>query len=216
MQQGREYVFPDFNHSGVIPPFVTDPAQRDGAPYETTMVMIAQKLATTPERRVLLTGLLNYRAALRAVGITAGFQLIDGSFTEACEQFRGRPPGDIDVVTFAHFPAATQAQILQFIEDHGALIDSEQVKETFRCDGFIVNLGNNAQLIVEDTFYWYGLFSHQRNTYTWKGTLRVPLMADDEAAREVLAEQANAGDIEPAAEQPAAGEAVLQGAGDGT
>jgi hypothetical protein len=85
------------------------------------------------------------------------------------------------------------------------------VKETFKCDGFIVDLGKNAQLIVEDTFYWYGLFSHQRGTYTWKGTLRVPLMADDAAAREFLVEQAIAEEVAEAL----VGDAAAQGVGNG-
>ena len=179
-------MFPDFNHSGVIPPFATDPANRDGAPYETDLITVVNRLGTTAPRRALLYGLLDYRAALRAAGVTAGFQILDGSFTENCEQLRGVPPGDIDVVTFAHLPVATQAQIAQFAEQHAALFDQELVKEEYMCDAYFVDLGKNAQLVVEDTFYWYGLFSHQKNTYTWKGTLRVPLIADDANARDRL------------------------------
>ena len=44
--------------------------------------------------------------------------------------------------------------------------------------------------------YWYGLFSHQRETFLWKGLLRIELMSDDEQALELLnaadAEQPNA------------------------
>lgn len=179
-------MFPGFNPSGVIPPFIASPVNQDGAPYETNLTAIVYQLGTTPERRALLQGLLDFRAALRNAGITAGFQILNGSFTENCEQLRGVPPGDIDVVTFAHVPAATQAQLQEFLTEHGQLFDPPQVKEQFRCDAYFVDLGKNAQLIVEDTFYWYGLFSHQKTTFTWKGTLRVPLMADDVVARQLL------------------------------
>jgi hypothetical protein len=39
------------------------------------------------------------------VGIVEGFQWIDGSFIEDAEKSRGRPPADIDIITFGGRPA---------------------------------------------------------------------------------------------------------------
>lgn len=107
-------MFPSFNHSGVIPPFGTNPIDSGGSPYVTDLCSVIAKLGTSPPRRKLIKGLLDYRAALRAVGITSGFQILDGSFTEDCELLRGRAPGDIDLVTYAVLPVHP-AGVVQFM-----------------------------------------------------------------------------------------------------
>jgi hypothetical protein len=66
------------------------------------MSEVVLRYGVTAERAAILTGLLDYRAALRNVGIMDGFQWLDGSFVEDVEAIRSRPPSDIDVVTFAH------------------------------------------------------------------------------------------------------------------
>lgn len=147
---------------------------------------IVSELGKTPERRALISGLLDYRESLRAIGITSGFQLIDGSFTEDCEAVKGRPPGDIDLVTYAYLPVA-QMQVMGFITSNIALFNPALAKQNFHCEAFFVDMAKNAELIIEDTLYWNGLFSHQRSTFMWKGMLRVPLIADDAAARAELA-----------------------------
>lgn len=178
-------MFPGFNHSGVIPPFLSDPAHRGGSPYKTDLTTIVSQLGSTPERRALIEGLLDYREALRAIGITSGFQLIDGSFTENCEVIKARAPADIDLVTYAYLPVSPP-EVSAFAIQNLSLFDRAQVKGLFRCDSFFVDMAKHAELVIDDTFYWYGLFSHQRITATWKGMLRVPLMADDAAARAAL------------------------------
>jgi hypothetical protein len=49
-----------------------------------------------------------------------------------------------------------------------------------------VDLDKKPFLIVDDTRYWFGLFSHQRVTSLWKGMLSVSLQSDDDAARSLL------------------------------
>jgi hypothetical protein len=185
-------LFPNFNHSGVIPPFLTSPTQRDGSPYQTDLVTIVSQLGQTPERRTLIAGLLDYRDSLRAIGITSGFQLIDGSFTEDCESINGRSPGDIDLVTYAYLPVAP-TQVSMFLQNNLALFHPTLAKQNYHCEAFFIDMAKNAELLVDDTLYWNGLFSHQRSTFMWKGMLRVPLMADDTAARAQLAALAGAG-----------------------
>jgi hypothetical protein len=140
----------------------------------------------------LIQGLLNYRAALRAVGITSGFQILDGSFTEDCESTRGRPPSDIDLATFAYLPVGP-VETLNFMNENITLFSPAAAKATYSCDAYFVDLAKDSRLIVEDTFYWYGLFSHQKETYTWKGVLRIPLMSDDVAAQILLTSITGAG-----------------------
>lgn len=43
-------------------------------------------------------------------------------------------------------------------------------------------------MLVDTTTYWYGLFSHRRDTYAWKGFLRLDLLPAeyDNPARELL------------------------------
>ena len=40
---------------------------------------------------------------------------------------------------------------------------------------FFVDLAKDSRLIVADTIYWGGLFSHQRDTFMWKGMLQISL-----------------------------------------
>jgi hypothetical protein len=100
-------VIPAFGQSDVLPPFIGADAtvRAQCSPYVTTCTEIVRRFGISRERLVILRGLLDYRAALSSIGIVHGFQWIDGSFVEDCETIRQRPPGDVDVVTFAYRPA---------------------------------------------------------------------------------------------------------------
>lgn len=93
---------PDFDGiTNVIPPCTADPGLGTHVmtPYRCTLLELVQKYATSPERISILKGYCDFRTALISNGIT-GFQWADGSFVENVESQRGRPPGDIGVVTF--------------------------------------------------------------------------------------------------------------------
>lgn len=173
-------MIPAFNISNVLPPFVgANPATRSFAsPYESSMVELVTMYATSPERIEILRGLLAYREKLRQMNITSGFQLIDGSFVENCEALRGRPPSDIDIVTFAHV-GLPPAQVAVLIQNNLDIFHSAQSKAAYKCDAYFVNLDNSPQLVVSDAFYWFGLFSHQRASSLWKGMLKIPIISDD-------------------------------------
>jgi hypothetical protein len=136
------------------------------------------------ERVEVLLGLLDYRAALASHGIVKGFQWLDGSFVEDCEAIRGRAPADIDVVTFFWRPTNVRrsANWLKFVEAHEDLFDPLRLKAKFKCDAYHVDLDAGAEATVLNTSYWFGLFSHQRDTQLWKGMLRVPLDASSNEA----------------------------------
>lgn len=150
------------------------------------MSTIVRRFATSDERMEILMGLLNYRAALRNFGLTDGFQWIDGSFVEHVESTRNRPPADVDVVTFANRPDVHLGEWKKLVTENISLFDPAQAKKQYRCDAYFVDLRKKPATIVNDTRYWFGLFSHQRNTSLWKGMLALPLASDDDIARELL------------------------------
>jgi hypothetical protein len=183
-------LIPAFGPSGVLPPFVgTDPAARaQTSPYEVAMSDVVRRFSTSSERIAILRGLIDYRAALADVGIVTGFQWLDGSFVEDCEGNRARPPRDVDIVTFAYRPPAFAAQPdwVAFGIRNQHLFDPDQTKAAFNCDAYFIDLSKLPHLTVADTAYFNGLFSHQRDTAQWKGMLRVQLISDDAAARNLL------------------------------
>jgi hypothetical protein len=88
------------------------------------------------------------------------------------------------VVTFLRRPAGCQglAQWNQFIQQHASLLkDRAYVKKTYLCDAFFVDLDAAPEELVNETRYWFGLFSHRRVTMQWKGVLQVPLLGPDES-----------------------------------
>ena len=159
------------------------------SPYPTCMLEFAARFSASSARADLLLSLLDFRSALRAAGIVEAFQWIDGSFVEDIENIRGRPPGDIDVVTFGRIPdSADQVAFRAWTVTHQALFDPRVTKRLFQCDAYFVDIGKSPQRVVDDTRYWYGLFSHQRETFLWKGMIQIPLNSNDEEAREMLQE----------------------------
>ena len=142
------------------------------SPYPATVTEICQRFGTSPERKAILQGFLALREELLSRGIF-GFQWIDGSFLEEIELTEGRPPGDIDVVTFVEVPHDPQTLNTKLLHPHD-LGDRDLVKATFSVDHFVVPLGSPIRLIVSLSRYWFGLFSHRRDGL-WKGMLEVPL-----------------------------------------
>lgn len=183
-------MIPEFNQSGVLPPFV-GAAHEYGrrSPYATTMASIASRLVTTPERRMIFEGLLQYRSDLKGFGISAGFQWLDGSFVENVESTRSRPPGDIDVVTFAIRPANLQDDQAwgEAFRSAPHLFSPKEAKAKYHCDAYFVDLSIDGAWLVDQTTYWNSLFSHQRDTRLWKGMLRVDL-SDESAPLSLAAE----------------------------
>lgn len=183
-------MLPRFNASMVLPPYTgADPTQSATmSPYKAGFLEFAQQFATSRHRADLLNGLIAYREALRNIGLAQGFQWFDGSFVEDVEQSRGRPPADIDVVTFAygpHFddPIAYRAWFMQ----NQALFNNAETKRLHNCDAFFVDMRQvRPDLLVDRARYWFGLFSHQRATALWKGMVQVPLASDDVQATAML------------------------------
>lgn len=181
-------MIPSFNASMVLPPYVgEDPTHRaDMSPYKVTMREVALRFATSTHRARILRGLLSYRNALRGAGVSSGFQWLDGSFVEDVEQIRKLPPQDLDVVTFGKPPTENSLEKFKWLQEHLNLFVQSKTKESFLCDAFFVDLTQNPELLVDDSRYWFGLFSHQRESALWKGMLQVPLNSDDSDAIQYL------------------------------
>lgn len=183
---------PDFDHNGVLPPHTGDHAANRAhmSPYPTTSAELCTKLGTTDERRRILFGFFEMRAALRQLGVTTGFQWLDGSFAEDAEKTRGCAPNDIDVVTFFQ-PVPPPLQIPPALATLlPVLTNRDATKNRFHVDHILVPLAStpdriaDAKHLVDEVRYWFGLFSHRRSDDVWKGMLQLPLetATDDQLA----------------------------------
>lgn len=185
-------MIPSFDLNGLLPPFVgpTPILPAAQAPFRTDILELSHELGTSPARRVLLEGLIRYRNAIRAIGFLNGYQILNGSFCENCELIRGNDPGDIDAITFVKRPAAhkADASFAAFIATHIALLEPSSAKATFGVHSFIVDLDAPAELTIPMSIYFVSLFSHQKSTRQWKGTLRIDLQSSvlDDAALKVI------------------------------
>ncbi len=177
-------MIPEHNQSGVLPPFLpgsTPASPGSMAPYRVSLLHVAQRFGINEVRIRILNGLVAYRSQLRKEGISAGFQWVDGSFVEHSERVLGRPPGDVDIITFAQRPKQYRDPAIWrvFVHSRPDLFDPTQTKKQSLCDAYFVDLSTDPLFLVNQTRYWFGLFSHQRETFLWKGMLEVPIGADD-------------------------------------
>ena len=181
-------MLPSFTLSGVLPPYrpevgATANDVHGRSPYLISPEQLVAAFATTEERKSLLRHLFQYRQSLRALGFH-GYQWIDGSFVEDVETQRGRPPGDIDVVTLSKRPVGFEgdAHWGEFLDEHWDTVTAEDLD----LDCYIVDLSLPPLVVVQQSVYWFGLFSHQRDTSLWKGIVQIELDVDDAAAVAML------------------------------
>jgi hypothetical protein len=181
---------PPFTLDGILPPFVGEPTDRAAmSPFQVTTPEFVAAFALSSERAKILEGLLEFRRRIHELGIVQGFQWIDGSFVEMNDAIRA--PRDVDVVTFLLRPPdlADAAAFAAAIDAHPEVFDHRQVKSELMCDAYWVDLSVPSPLRhVDQTRYWFGLFSHRRATRQWKGMLQLPLgsLAEDREAANLL------------------------------
>ncbi len=169
--------------TGTLPPHLGDPRQpSDLSPYPCTILELVQRFSYSPERKSILEGLLEFRKLLSSIGLQ-GQQWIDGSFLEDVEGMRSRPPGDIDVVSFVWAPVDLLQLQFAIAQAAPQILSPAWVKASYKVDHFLVSLGSNPWLVVNSATYYYGLFSHTRDSI-WKGMVVVPFgnSADEDAA----------------------------------
>lgn len=176
-------VLPAFEASGVIPPFVGEAAAAAGrSPYRATLAEVLNHFGTSGPRLIILDGLLRLRRDLHVHGFVSGWQWLDGSFVESLS---GREPTDIDVVTFFDQPVGQALGNAQLPVD----MIGANAKGPYSCDAYYVDLAiADPRGLVEQTAYWFGLFSHRRGTFQWKGIVEIDLApTEDQAAAALLA-----------------------------
>lgn len=177
-------MIPDHNQSGVLPPFLGSSSTSSNlmAPYKVTLLEIAQRFSSSINRYKIIEGLVSYRSELHKEGIISGFQWIDGSFVEDIERNAGRPPNDVDIITFAKRPSAylDPQRWGNFVKRRKDLFLPPESKKNYRCDAYYVDMSLQPEALVDQTKYWFGLFSHQKDTLLWKGMLEVPLCDDQD------------------------------------
>lgn len=171
---------PVWNSAGVIPPIRPDQdgAGPDRSPYHVTSDLFIKSMCLTDDRAKILRGLLNYRKGLYGLGLTTGYQWLDGSFCEEIEVFEKRAPRDIDAVTFLDLPASFDRKQIAKYPD---LFDKAEAKRVHFVDANFVQLGQPlTENSVRTVAYWYSLWSHRRDGL-WKGFAQVPLSHDNDA-----------------------------------
>jgi hypothetical protein len=189
-------MIPSFGLGNVLPPFVSADAAgmfgSQGSPYPATLVEFVDRFCTSPERAAILTGFIAFREALRSEGFVAGFQWVDGSFVENCEVFWQRPPNDVDVVSALYRPGHLKddSDWRDFVMSRRAeIFNPAWTKNQFKCDSYYIDLDGDPTVIAEHAAYWVGLFSHQRDTFRWKGMVRVDFDVTDDMEARALIEQ---------------------------
>lgn len=170
---------PNWTGMGILPP-INDlrPASPARSPYPVSLLDIVMRFSRTPERHDILSGFLQYRAALHSQGYVSGFQWLNGSFMEHIEIRAGRPPRDLDVVTFLNSPGVPQPTALPQPED---AFDNALAKQRFKVDAYILELDQMPpREITLWSAYWYSMWSHSRDK-TWKGFLQIELNPHEDA-----------------------------------
>ena len=174
---------PDWDFDGVLPAFdVGHPTAGIRSPYVVSLFSVVSHFGNTIIPRQLLRGLLDLRTSLHRLGLDRGFQWINGSFVENVEARNGRPPNDIDIVTFFYIPSNLSVETLQ--RDYYSLFDPAALKNEYYVDGYYVQLNQTtAEEMINETTYWYSLWSHTRGG-KWKGYLQIDLSGtEDDLAR---------------------------------
>jgi hypothetical protein len=177
-------MIPEHNQSGVLPPFLpgSSPAVLGSmSPYRVTFLDVARRYSTSKERFDILNGLILYRDALRQIGIHQGFQWLNGSFVEDTDKTIARSPADIDIITFSYRPPEyiETADWTKLVLSRPDIFNPKKSKEKYFCDAYFVDMTIDPVFLINYTHYWFGLFSHQRETFLWKGMLQIPLTEND-------------------------------------
>lgn len=177
---------PDFNHNSVLPPHLGNPVDKSHlSPYPCTVLELCHKFSTSAERIAILKKYITFRQSMTNNGIVFGFQWLDGSFMEDVEKSQGRPPRDLDVVTFyGGLGPEDLARVSAVFPEFASTILS---KNNFCLDHYAVDYSFNPNATVELTRYWLQLFTHNR-LGVWKGILKLPLntAVDDQQALDFL------------------------------
>ena len=187
-------MIPNTTENGVLPPVWSKEqgASPVRAPYRTSLPEFIKHYSTSAERINIIKGFCEYRKMLHAIGITNGFQWVNGSFAENIEMLENRPPNDIDVVTFFELPTGFTQQSLA--EANRILFyEHDAIKSNFKVDGYLIVMDRaNVAQLIKSTIYWSSLWAHRR-TWEWKGFIEIPLTDIGDKTSDALLDSLSAG-----------------------
>ncbi len=181
-----------WNQAGLIPPIdLINPPSGDRSPYKMSLLDFIQYFTQIGlnlklhERIQILKGFINYRAELHKIGINDGFQWLNGSFVTRKELISDEAPNDIDVVTFFYLKKnQTQQDVVNSNPFLFQRVFHNQLKQTYLVDAYHepIEIDNKAVIksLIDQTAYWYSLWSHQRDTLIWKGFIEIELTPNDD------------------------------------
>lgn len=180
---------PEWNLHGVLPQIVVNATEEIRSPYRVSLPDVVLRFGNYRDRWLILNGFMRFRQRLHALGLTSGYQWLDGSFVEDTEVLLGRQPRDIDVVTFYSEPSGqTQQELVAahpdiFSFDHA---HADARKKEFLVDSFMISLSGDPSYVQEQTCMWHDTWSRRRNGVR-KGYVRVDLdPTDDQEALDLL------------------------------
>lgn len=177
---------PNFDHNHVLPPHLGNPTDRSHlSPYPCSILELCHRFSTSNNRVQILKSFILFRQRMNTLGIIYGFQWLDGSFLENIEISEGRPPRDLDVVTF--FGGLSISEQTNIRASFPEFAHPGLAKRNFFLDHYPVDYSFNPDVTVEQTRYWLQLFTHNR-VGVWKGILRLSLNTpiDDQHALDYL------------------------------
>lgn len=175
---------PKLTRSGLVPPVRATAAKAvDCSPYETTTLELCREFGGTPERRKILRGLLDLRAALRRVNPGAGFQWLSGDFF--APDTASRPcPASVAAATFCQPFACGGGTELR--ELAAVLVSRALTLRMFHVAHTPVLLCWSPRLLVQHAHDCGSVLGHQQGTGAWQGMFCIDLEADDSAAYAAL------------------------------
>ena len=168
-------MIPPFNHNNVLPPYHgVNPANPDEqSPYKCTIMEFCQRFAISEQRKKILKGFIQFRLKCNEIGITEGFQWIDGSFIEDIMASDRREPNDIDVVSFLFNLTSIPNLSTEIINKFQEFIYPSLSKSNYYVDHYIVEADKNPITTISAVKYWNQLFGHNRKGI-WKGMVKIP------------------------------------------
>lgn len=187
-------VIPQWDMHGVLPPMIGYGDNALRSPYRVSLPDVIHRFGNYSTRTIILDGFLRFRARLHAIGLTEGYQWLDGSFVEDTELLLNRQPGDIDVVTFYKEPTGVTQEAL--LDGHPDIFSYEQEKvkariESFKVDSYIFSLSGDPAYLHEQTCLWHDTWSKRRNNVR-KGYVSIDLdPKDDEEAKALVQDLKN-------------------------
>ena len=159
---------PPHGANGYLPPHVGDRfVVRNGAsPYRIGRESFVDRFGGTAKRKGMIDSLFAMLGEARGLGVETGFTWIGGSFVDLREE-----PNDLDVVTFYVPTPKTSRDV---VRANPRVFQPTAAKESFGCDAYFLPLVGNRKS-YRTVSLWYALFSHDRETLTWKGFVELSL-----------------------------------------